>query len=93
MNKIVIETRDISDAFRSDLSNLDSFISSCNSNIETFNSDINYAIGSLQVRGECVDDLLTNILKGRKITCDIKKIVLTSRKVSGCKVTIILQSF
>ena len=74
MNKTIIDTRNISEAFRSDLSNLDSFISSCNSNIEIFSTYVNYAVGSLQARGERVDDLLTNIFKGYKIASDIKSV-------------------
>ena len=64
INKTIIDTRATPLAFRSDLSNLDSFMSSCNSNIETFITYVNYAVGSLQARGERVDDLLTSIFKG-----------------------------
>ena len=72
MNKTIIDTRATSAAFRSDLSNLGSFMSSCNSNIETFNTHVNHAVGSLQARGERVDDLLINLFKGYKIATDIK---------------------
>ena len=72
MNKNVTETRATSAVFRSDLSNLDSFMSSCNSNIETFNTHVNHAVGSLQDREERVDALLTNLFKGYKISSDVK---------------------
>ena len=62
--------RATSAAFRSDLNNLDSFMSSCNSNIETFSTHVNHAVASLQARGERVDDLLTNLFKGYKIASD-----------------------
>ena len=47
-------------------------MSSCNSNIETFNTHVNHAVGNLQARGERVDDLLTNLFKGYKIATDVK---------------------
>ena len=72
MIKTIINTRAASVVLRSDLSNLDSFISSCNFNIKTFNTDGNHVVGSLQARGERVDDLLTNILKGYKGATDVK---------------------
>ena len=71
MNKTIIDTRAASAVFRSDLSNFDSFMSSCNSNIETFSTHVNHAGGSLQARGERVDDLLTNIFKEYKVALDI----------------------
>ena len=52
MTKTITDTRATSASFRSDLSNLDSFVSSCNSNIETFNTHVKHAVGSLQARGE-----------------------------------------
>ena len=64
MNKIVIATIPTSVELRDDLSNLDSFMSSFNSNIETFNSHVNHTVGSLQARRELFDDLLTNLFKG-----------------------------
>ena len=72
MNKTIIDTRATSVAFRSDLSNLDSFMSSRNSNIEICNTHVSHAVGSLQARDERVDDLLTNIFKGYKIPSDVK---------------------
>ena len=72
MNKIIIAKRATSVAFRSDLSNLDSLISSCNSNIETFNTHVNHTVESLQARGEKVDGLLNNLFKGCKIVSDVK---------------------
>ena len=72
MNKTIIDTRATSAAFGSDLSNLDSFMSSYNSNIDTFNTHVNHTVGILQARGERVDDLLTNLLKGYKIAPDVK---------------------
>ena len=72
MNKAIIDTRVTSVAFIPDHRNLDSFMSSCNSNIETFNTHVNHAVGSLQARGERVDDLLTNLFKGYKISSDVK---------------------
>ena len=75
MNKTIIDTRAIS-AFKSNLSSLNSFMSSCNSNIETFNTHVNHAVGSLQARGERVDDLLTNIFKGYKVASDAKIVAI-----------------
>ena len=72
MNKIIINIRATSVVFRSDRSNLDSFMSSCNSNIETFDTHVNHAVGSLQARGEKLDDLMTNLFKGYKVASDIK---------------------
>ena len=72
MNKTIIDTRATSAAFRIDLSNLDSFMLSYNSNIETFNTHVNHAVGNLQARGKRLDDLLTNVFKGYKTASDIK---------------------
>ena len=72
MNKTIIDTRAISAAFISDLSNLNSFMSNCNSDIETFNNHVNHAVVSLQARGERLDNLLTNLFKGYKIGTDVK---------------------
>ena len=72
MSKTIIDTRATSAAFIYDLGNLDFFMSSCNSNIETFNAYVNHAVRSLQARGDRVNDLLTNLFKRYKIATDVK---------------------
>ena len=72
INKMIIDIRATSAEFRSDLSNLDSFLSRCSSNIETFNNHVNHEVDSFQAREERVDDLLTNIFKEYKVASNIK---------------------
>ena len=72
MNNTIIDTRVTSTAFRVDLSNLDSSLSSYSSNIETFNTNVNHTVNSLQARGERVNALITILFKGYKFTSDIK---------------------
>ena len=71
-NKTIIDTRATAAAFRRDLSNLDIFMATCNSNIELFNEHINTAVEGLKARDERVDDLMTHLFKGYKIANDIK---------------------
>ena len=40
--------------------------------LESLYEIVNYAMGSLQTRGERVDDPLTNLFKGYKIASDVK---------------------
>ena len=72
MNKTIIDTRATAAAFRRDLSNLDIFMATCNSNIELFNEHVNTAVEGLKARDERVDDLMTHLFKGYKIANDIK---------------------
>ena len=72
MNKTIIDTRATSAAFRRDLSNLDIFMATCNSNIETFNEHVNSAVSGLEARNEAIDDLLTHLFAGYKIASDTK---------------------
>ena len=72
MNKTIIDTRATAAAFRRDLSNLDIFMATCNSNIELFNEHVHTAVDGLRARDERVDDLMTHLFKGYKIASDIK---------------------
>ena len=72
MNKTIIDTRATAAAFRRDLSNLDIFMATCNSNIELFNEHVSTAVEGLRARDERVDDLMTHLFKGYKIASDIK---------------------
>ena len=72
MNKTIIDTRATAAAFRRDLSNLDIFMATCNSNIELFNDHVSTAVDGLKARDERVDDLMTHLFKGYKIASDIK---------------------
>ena len=72
MNKTIISTKTTSASFRADFINLESLMSSCNSNIEIFNNHFDHDVGSFQARGEQVDDLLTNLFKGYNAATDVK---------------------
>ena len=63
-NKTIINTRATAAAFRRDLSNLDIYMATCNSNIELLNEHINTAVGGLSARAEWFADSMTNLFKG-----------------------------
>jgi len=63
MQKAVVDTRATSSFFRENLTSLDSYITTIDSNIELFNQYVNINRAGLQARGESTDDLIINLFK------------------------------
>jgi hypothetical protein len=63
MQKAVIDTRATSSFFRENLTSLDAYITTIDSNIELFNQYVNINRAGLQARGETTDDLIINLFK------------------------------
>jgi hypothetical protein len=63
MQKAVIDTRATSSFFRENLTSLDAYITTIDSNIELFNQYVNINRTGLQARGETTDDLIINLFK------------------------------
>jgi hypothetical protein len=63
MQKAVVDTRATSSFFRENLTSLDSYITTIDSNIELFNQYVNINRAGLQARGESTDDLVINLFK------------------------------
>jgi hypothetical protein len=63
MQKAVIDTRATSSFFRENLTSLDTYITTIDSNIELFNQYVNINRAGLQARGEKTDDLIINLFK------------------------------
>jgi hypothetical protein len=63
MQKAVVDTRATSSFFRENLTSLDSYITTIDSNIELFNQYVNINRSGLQARGESTDDLIINLFK------------------------------
>jgi hypothetical protein len=63
MQKAVVDTRATSSFFRENLTSLDSYITTIDSNIELFNQYVNINHAGLQDRGEKTDDLIINLFK------------------------------
>jgi hypothetical protein len=63
MQKAVVDTRATSSFFRENLTRLDAYITTIDSNIELFNQYVNINRAGLQARGETTDDLVINLFK------------------------------
>jgi hypothetical protein len=63
MQKAVVDTRATSSFFRENLTSLDAYITTIDSNIELFNQYVNINRAGLQAHGEKTDDLIINLFK------------------------------
>jgi hypothetical protein len=63
MQKAVVDTRATSSFFRENLTSLDSYITTIDSNIELFNQYVHVNQDGLRARGETTDDLVINLFK------------------------------
>lgn len=63
MQKAVVDTRATSSFFRENLTSLDSYITTIDSNIELFNQYVHVNQDGLKARGETTDDLVINLFK------------------------------
>ena len=63
IQKAEIDTRATASHSRGNLTNLETYITTVNSNIETFNQHVKVNLEGLRVRDERKDDLMTKIFK------------------------------
>jgi len=68
--KAHVDTRATSTVIRMNLSSLDTYIQSINSNISTFNEYVRAQVYSLAARGEETQDLLVNLFKAYAVVSD-----------------------
>ena len=80
MNKAVVDTRATLSHIRENLANLDSYITTVNSNITMFNEYVNQQRIGLQVRGGVTHDLLTNLWKAYTNVSDNEFVQYIKRK-------------
>ena len=64
MAKAIVDTRATTYQLRHNLSNLDNYMSTVNSNIEIFNVYVKNSVEGLKARGEKVDDLVMQLFNG-----------------------------
>ena len=70
MQKAVIDTRATASLLRENLSSLDTYMSTINSNIEEFNKYVKTNYEGLRARGERCDDIMINLFKGYESASD-----------------------
>ena len=70
MKKTVIDTRATSSAYRTNLSSLDSYMATVDSDIELFNQYVKGQQEGLKARGEDCPDLMINLFKGYNACAD-----------------------
>jgi hypothetical protein len=70
MQKAIIDTRATASLFRDNLSSLDTYIVTVNSNITDFNDYVKRNYEGLRARGERCDDIMTNLFKGYRCASD-----------------------
>jgi hypothetical protein len=63
MQTAVVDTVATAEFYRANLSSLDTYIATVDSNIEIFNQYVKTQLAGLKARGETTNDLLTNLFK------------------------------
>ena len=84
MSKVVVDTRAIEIHLRENLTSLDSYIASVNSNGESFKLHVTENRQDLKSIGECIDDLMTHMSKGCMATSDKEFASCIKTKKDGC---------
>ena len=69
--KAVVDNRATVTHLRQSLMNLDTYITSCGSNIELFNRCVQSLQRSLHARGQRYDNLILHLFKGYEVTSDV----------------------
>ena len=64
MQKAIVDTRATASHLRENLTNLDTYITTIDSNIQLFNQYVKVNREGLRARGESTDDLMINLFKG-----------------------------
>ena len=68
IQKAISYTRATSTNLRENITNLDTYISTVNSNIGNFNQYVKVNVDGLKERGEHTDDLMINLFNAYKVT-------------------------
>ena len=64
LRKAIVDTRATSTMFRENLSGLDSYVASVNSDVSKINQYVKLNYEGLKARGERCDDIMANLFKG-----------------------------
>ena len=72
LQKAVINTRSTATYIRENLTNLDTYMSTVNSDIDNFNQYVKMNMDRLKSRGERTDDLMINLFKAYQAASDDK---------------------
>ena len=67
IQKSIIYTRATSTYLRENLANLDTYMSTVNSDIENFNQYVKVNVDGLKARGERIDDIIINLFKAYQV--------------------------
>ena len=70
MKKAVIDMRSTDFYLRENLINRETYISTVNSNIETFNQHVKVNVEDLKAKGESTGEFITNLLKSYNVSLD-----------------------
>ena len=70
MNKDIIDTRNTATHLRENLTNLDTHMSTVNSNIKNFNQYTKVKLDGLKAGGEHTDDISINLFKSYQVSSD-----------------------
>ena len=70
VKELVIDTMEIATYLRDNLTNLDNYMSTVNSDTEKFNQYVKVNIDGLKARGERTDDLMINLFKSYQVASD-----------------------
>ena len=70
VQKAIVDTRDTSTMFQKNLSILDAYISSINSNVTRFNEYVKLNYGGLKSHSESCDYLMANLFQGYRTDYD-----------------------
>ena len=70
--KTAIDTRATASHLRENLINLDSYISTVKSTIDTFNHHLKITVEELKARGDRTDNIMTDHLKTCRVATDTK---------------------
>ena len=70
MQKAIIGMRATATHLRKNLTNLDTYMTTVNSNIEKFNQYVKVNVEGLRARGERTDDLMINLFKAYQVASD-----------------------
>ena len=66
----IVNTSAIDNLLRENLTSLDTYIATIQSNIETFNKYVKVNADGMKERGEMTDNLIINLLKDYEVTSD-----------------------
>lgn len=75
-----IDTNTMTSQIRTNLSELDQYMTSINSNISVFNENVRIQVQSLAARGQTTSDLLINLFKGYAVASDQEFRTYVARK-------------